>query len=177
MRTKASTIEQLLRTLPADRRETIAAIRKVILENIDTPFVEGVQNGAIGYVVPHSVFPAGYHCDPTQPLPFAGIAAQKHHIGLYLFCVYSDPEVEAWFRAAWLAAGKKLDMGKSCVRVRTLDDVPLEVIGKLFKRVKAKAFIAQYESSIPPTARKTRKKVTIGKPRARKRTSAKRTRA
>ena len=173
MHTKASTIKQLLRTLPTNRRKTIEAIRKVILDNLDTPFAEEVRNGAIGYVVPHSVFPAGYHCDPTQPLPFAGIAAQKHHIGLYLFCVYSDPKLEAWFRAAWLKAGKKLDMGKSCVRVKTLDDVPLEVVGTLFKRVKAKAFIAHYEASIPPSARRARKKATTEKPRPSKKTAAK----
>ena len=142
----------------------------VILENIDTPFAEVVQNSAIGYVVPHSVYPAGYHCDPSQPLPFAGIAAQKHHIGLYLFCVYADPTLEEWFRAAWLKAGKKLDMGKSCVRVKTLDDVPLDVVGKLFKRVKAKKFIALYEAAVPPSARKTAK---TENPTATKKTAAK----
>ena len=171
MRTNASTIKQFLDTLSPDRRATVEAIRRVILENIDTPFSEGVQNGAIGYAVPHSVYPAGYHCDPSQPLPFAGIAAQKNHIGLYLFCVYTDPKLEAWFRAAWLKAGKTLDMGKSCVRVKKLDDVPLDVVGQLFKRVKAKTFIAQYETSIPPSARNARKKATTGKPRARKKTT------
>ena len=157
MRINASTITQYLKALPADRRKTVEAMRDVILENIDTPFAEVVENGAIGYVVPHSVFPAGYHCDPSQPLPFAGIAAHKHHIGLYLFCVYTDPELEKWFRAAWLKAGKKLDMGKSCVRVKTLEDVPLDVVGKLFTRVKAKKFIAHYKASIPPSARRARK--------------------
>jgi len=119
-------------------------MRTVILENIDTPFAEVVQNSAIGYVVPHSVYPAGYHCDPSQPLPFAGIAAQKHHIGL--------------------------DMGKSGVRVKTLDDVPLDVVGKLFKRVKAKKFIALYEAAVPPSARKTAK---TENPTATKKTAAK----
>ena len=147
-------------------------MRTVILENIDTPLAEVVQNGAIGYVVPHSVYPAGYHCDPSQPLPFAGIAAQKHHIGLYLFCVYADPKLEAWFRAAWLKAGKKLDMGKSCVRVKTLDDVPLDVVGKLFKRVKAKKFIALYEAAVPPSARRARKKAKTENPTATKKTAA-----
>lgn len=165
---QASTIKQYLRKVPADRRKTIEALRKVILENIDAPFVEGVQDGAIGYWVPHSVYPAGYHCNPAQPLPFAGIASQKHHIGLYLFCVYSDPVQQAWFRAAWLKAGKKLDMGKSCVRFHTIEDVPLEVVGKLFKRVKAKKFIAQYEASRRASARKIRDK----KPSTEKRTRA-----
>ncbi len=177
MDTKASTIKQLLRALPADRRKTIEALREVILENIDTPFAEGVQNRAIAYFLPHAVYPAGYHCDPSQPLPFAGIAAQKHHIGLYLFCVYIDPGQEAWFRAAWLKAGKKLNMGKSCVRVKTLEDVPLEVVGKLFRRVKAKAFIAHYESSIPPSACRARKKATASQPKAGTKIAAKKKRA
>ena len=172
MQITASTIEQLLRALPADRRRTVEAIRNVILENIDAPFVEQVENGAIGYVVPHSVFPAGYHCNPAQPLPFAAIAAQKHHIGLYLFCVYSDPKLEKWFRATWLEAGKKLDMGKSCVRVKTLDDVPLDVVGTLFKRVKARTFIKRYEAAVPPSARRASTKTTPAKPRPRKRTAA-----
>ena len=172
MDTKASTIKRFLSTLPADRRRTIQAIRTVILENIDTPFAEGIQNGAIGYFLPHAVYPAGYHCDPSQPLPFAGIAAQKHHIALYLFCVYTDPQQEAWFRAAWLKAGKRLDMGKSCVRVKTLEDVPLEVVGRLFKRVQAKAFVAQYESSLPPSARRAREKATARRATAGKKTGA-----
>ena len=158
MQIKAATIEQYLGALPADRRETIEAIRAVILDNIDPAFAEGVQNGAIGYYLPHAAYPAGYHCDPRQPLPFAGIAAQKHHIGLYLFCVYTNPTHEVWFRAAWRKSGKKLDMGKSCVRVKTLADVPLDVIGKLFKRVKAEAFVANYEASLPASARKATKK-------------------
>jgi hypothetical protein len=147
MQATPTTVAQYLRSLPADRRRTIKAIRAVILDNIDGPFAEGIQGGSISYHVPHSVFPAGYHCNPEQPLPFAGIASQKHHIGLYLFCVYSDPTLEAWFREAWLETGQRLDMGKSCVRFKTLEHVPLEVVGELFRRVKAKAFIAQYQAS------------------------------
>ena len=165
MQIKASTMRQYLGMLPADRRRTIQSIREVILENLDTPFEEGIQGGVISYHVPHAVFPAGYHCNPEQPLPFAGIASQKHHIGLYLFCVYSNPKVEAWFRAAWLKSGKRLDMGKSCVRFRTVEDVPLDVIGKLFKRVKAKAFIAQYESSRALSVRRSRSKKSLGSAR------------
>ena len=158
MQIKASTVAQYLRKLPADRRQTIATVREVILKNIDTPFAEGMQGGMISYYVPHSVFPEGYHCNPEQPLPFAAIGAQEHHIGLYLFCVYCDPKQEAWFRAAWLKAGKRLDMGKSCVRVKTIEDVPLEVVAELFQRVKAKAFIAQYEASRPPRRSKRAQK-------------------
>jgi len=158
MQIKASTVAQYLRKLPAERRQTIAAIREVILENIDTPLAEGIQDGMISYYVPHSVFPDGYHCNPEKPLPFAAIGAQKRHIGLYLFCVYCDPKQEAWFRSAWLKAGKKLDMGKSCVRIKTLEDVPLEVVATLFRRAKAKKFIAQYEASRPTGRGKGAKK-------------------
>ena len=103
---------------------------------------------------------ARYHCDPEQPLPFAGIASQKNHIGLYLFCVYTDAKEEADFRKDWLASGKKLDMGKSCVRVKKLEDIPLDVVGRTFARITAKKFVASYEKSrsAAGSRRKTAKK-------------------
>jgi hypothetical protein len=106
-----------------------------------------MQYGMIGYYVPHSVFPAGYHCDPRQPLPFASIASQKSHMALYLMCVYGNEENEKWLRDEWAKSGKKLDMGKSCIRFKKLSDLPLDVIGKLFKRVPAKKYIEQYEAA------------------------------
>lgn len=144
---KPNTVEEYLEVLTSDRREALEAIRKTILKNIDAPFEEGIQYGMIGYYVPHSVFPDGYHCDPKLPLPFGSIASQKKHIGLYFFCVYMDEDLQKWFVDAWKKTGKKLDMGKSCVRVKTLEDIPLEVIAALFKRVKAKAFIKTYQAS------------------------------
>ncbi len=119
-----------------------------------------VQSGAIGYVVPHSVYPAGYHCDPKQPLPFAGLASQKNHMGIYLFCVYSGDDEQSKFREAWLKTGKKLDMGKSCVRFKKIDDVALDVIGKTIKRTTVKKFIAHYESALGQTGRPARKKTS-----------------
>jgi hypothetical protein len=122
-------------------------------------YEEGMQYGMIGYFVPHSVYPPGYHCDPKQPLPFACLASQKNYISVYLGCVYADPEHEAWFREAWAKTGKKLDMGKSCVRFRKLDDVPLNVIGQAIKRVSVKKFIERYESTIKEsTGRSARSK-------------------
>ena len=100
-----------------------------------------MQYGIIGYVVSHSIYSAGYHCDPKQPLPFAGLASQKNHMSIYLMCIYSDREQEAWFREAWAKTGKRLDMGKSCVRFKTIDDVPLKVIGQAINRVSVKKFI------------------------------------
>src|SRR5262245_42701874 len=113
---KAATVEEYLSGLAEDRREVLEAVRRVILANLDKDYEEGMQYGMIGYYVPHRVYPAGYHCDPKQPLPFAGLASQKNHMSLYLMCVYGESELSHWFRAAWARTGKKLDMGKSCVR-------------------------------------------------------------
>ena len=148
MQSKAKTVDQYLADLPDDRREALQRVRAVVLKNLPKGYEEGMQYGMIGYFVPHSVYPPGYHCDPRQPLPFAGLASQKHHMSIYLMCIYSDEEHKAWFREAWAASGKKLDMGKSCVRFKKLDDVPLKVIGEAIKRVPAKKFIDHYESVI-----------------------------
>lgn len=146
MQSKAKTVKEYLASLPADRREAIAAVRAVVLKSLPKGYEEGMQYGMIGYHVPHSVFPAGYHCDPEQPLPFAGLASQKNHMAIYLMCVYGDAEHEAWFRKAWSKTGKRLDMGKSCVRFKKLEDVALEVIGEAVRRVPVKKFVAHYES-------------------------------
>lgn len=145
MQSGASTVRQYLDGLPADRRQAIEAVRKVILKNLDRHYEEGIQYGMIGYYVPHRVYPAGYHCDPKQPLPFASIASQKNHMGIYLMCIYMDAGHQKWFREAWAKTGKKLDMGKSCVRFKKLEDVALDVLGEAVRRVPAKAYIAHYE--------------------------------
>jgi hypothetical protein len=149
MQSKAKTVEHYLAGLPADRREAIEAVRAVILGNLPKGYEEGMQYGMIGYFVPHSLYPPGYHCDPKQPLPFAGLASQKNHMSVYLMCIYGDAELEAWFRAAWAKTGKKLDMGKSCVRFKKIDDVPLKVIGQAVKRVPVKRLIDHYKSVRP----------------------------
>jgi hypothetical protein len=102
----------------------------------------------IGYVVPHSLYPAGYHCNPKLPLPLAILGSQKNHMALHLCGVYGNPEAESWFRKAWLASGKKLDMGKACVRFKKLEDVPLNVIGQVFKRTPVKKYIAAVEKAV-----------------------------
>ena len=161
MQSKARTVNEYLTDLPKDRRETLQAIRAVILKNLPKGYEEGMLYGAIAYFVPHSVYPPGYHCDPTKPLPFAGLASQKNYISMSLMCVYGDPEHETWFRMAWAKTGKKLNMGKSCVRFKKIDDVPLKVIGEAIKRVPAKKFIEYYESAIKP-AGKRRSKASKG---------------
>ena len=148
MQSKAATVEQYLAELPEDRRQALQAVRGVILENLPAGYAEGMQYGMIGYFVPHSVYPPGYHCDPRQPLPFACLASQKNYMSLYLGCAYGDSDFAAWFREAWTKAGKKLDMGKSCIRFKKVADLPLEVIGQAIKRVPTKKYIEYYESVI-----------------------------
>src|SRR5271165_4540072 len=130
MQSTATTVEQYLSGVPEDRRKAIEAVRRVILENLDKDYEEGIQYGMNGYYVPHRVYPAGYHCDPKQPLPFASLASQKNHMSLYLMCVYGDSDLSRWFRQAWADSGKKLDMGKSCVRFKKPEDLALDVIAE-----------------------------------------------
>jgi len=146
MQSDAKTVTQYLDGLPAGRRDALQAIRAVILNNLGTGYEEGMQYGMIGYFVPHSVYPAGYHCNPDQALPFAGLASQKNYMSIYLMCLYGDPEREEWFRTAWEKTGKKLNMGKSCLRFKKIENVPLDVIGEAIRRAPVKKFIKHYES-------------------------------
>ncbi len=153
----ASTVDQYLAALPPDRHAALQAVRTVVLESLPEGYEEGMQYDMIGYFVPHAIYPAGYHCDPKQPLPFASLASQKHHMAIYLMCIYNDQIHAAWFRKAWMKTGKKLDMGKSCVRFKKIEDVPLEVIGQAIKRVPVKKYIERYESVIRPLGKRAKK--------------------
>lgn len=155
MKSEAKTVKQYLASLPAERRTAIKAIRKVILANLDDGYEEGMQYGMIGYYVPHSIYPPGYHCDPAQPLCFAGLASQKNHMALYLMCIYSDAKLAVWFKAQWVKSGKRLDMGKSCIRFKKLEDVPLDVIGKTIARVPVAQHIKFYESAMEANTKKS----------------------
>ncbi len=168
MQSKARTVIAYLAELPADRRKAIETVRKVILKNLDGDFREGMSYGMIGYYVPHAVYPPGYHCDPTKGLPFAGLASQKNYMSVYLMSAYGD---ESWLRNAWENTGRKLDMGKCCIRFKKVDDLALDVIGEAIRRMPVKKFIAYYESAI----RTMNKKASGRKPAARK-TVAKRAR-
>ena len=147
MQSKAKTVQQYLAELPDDRRGALRAVRSVIRKNLPKGYAEGMQYGMIGYFVPHRVYPPGYHCDPTQPLPFAGLASQKNYMSIHLMCIYCDAEQQAWFREAWAQSGKKLDMGKSCVRFKKLEDLPLDLIGKAIARTSVDEFIGIYEAA------------------------------
>lgn len=145
MKIAASSVQDYLSKLPADRRAAIEAVRRTILKNLDSGYEEGLQYGMIGYYVPHRIFPAGYHCDPKQPLPFASIASQKNHMAVYLMCIYLDKPHGKWFIDAYARSGKKLDAGKSCIRFNKIDDLALDVIGEAVRRWPAKAYVDHYE--------------------------------
>lgn len=152
MQSKAITVEAYLAELSPERRSALESVRKVILANLDSEYEEGMQYGMVGYFVPHRIYPAGYHCDPSQPLPFVGLASQKNYMSVYLMCVYGNEELATWFQAEWTRTGKKLDMGKSCIRFKKTEDLALEVIGEAIQRVPARKFIAFYESAIASRA-------------------------
>ena len=164
VQSKATTVAGYLAELPADRRAAIEAVRKVILQNLDHEFEEGITYGMIGYYVPHRIYPAGYHCDPRQPLPFANLASQKNHMALYLMCVYGDSDQRKWFEAEWKKSGKKLDMGKSCVRFKKVEDLALDVIGETIRRVPARKYIAAIEKLLGSRTKGAAKKASVKKP-------------
>jgi hypothetical protein len=165
MQSKAQTVKEYLASLPEDRRAAIEAVREVILKNLDKKYQETMQYGMIGYSVPLSVYPPGYHCTPDTPLPFAGLASQKNYMSLYLMSLYcgcggtedAAAEHAAWFRDEWKKTGKKLDMGKSCIRFKKVEDLPLELIGKAVKRVPVKKYVAYVEAALA-ASKKARKK-------------------
>ena len=157
MATQATTPKEYLDALPPERRRAMAKIRATIRKNLPKGYKEDMQYGMIGYFVPHSAYPEGYHCDPTQPLPFLSIASQKNYMALHLFCIYLDPKAKASFIKAWKASGCKLDMGAACVRFKSIDDVPLDVVGDAVAAIPMDAFIKKYETTLPASVKKKRK--------------------
>ncbi|MCY2962966.1 MAG: DUF1801 domain-containing protein [Planctomycetota bacterium] len=163
MQSSASTVADYLASLPEDRRATISAIRDVILANLDSDFAEGMGYGMILYHVPHSVYPAGYHCKPSDPLPYIGLASQKNHLAIYMMSLYGDSDLLAWFTKEWKKTGKKLDMGKSCIRFKKLDGVALDVLGETIRRVPASEYIAKFEANLRGSGRDKSKSADAGK--------------
>lgn len=143
-RSSATTVEEYLDELPLDRRTVVTAVRNVILRYLPKGFRESMNWGMISYEIPLDRFPNTYN---KQPLSYAALAAQKNYFALYLMCVYQDPIQAAWLKKEFKKAGKKLDMGKSCVRFRRLEDLPLPVIGKVVASTSPAEFIARYEAS------------------------------
>lgn len=148
MPSKATTTEDYLESLPEERKNIITQLRKTILKNLPKGFKETMSSGMLAYVVPHELYPAGYHCDPKQALPFIYLASQKNHIALYHMGLYGGQHLE-WFQKEWKKhSDKKLDMGKSCIRFKKPEDIPLDLIGELCTKITPKEWIAYYEKTI-----------------------------
>jgi len=149
MQSKAATVEQYIDALPHNRKDVVTQLRKVIKKNLPTGFKECMNYGMIGYVVPHTLYPAGYHCSPKDPLPFMNIASQKNFVAVYSMGIYANPALLKWFVDAYAKAGVgKLDMGKSCIRFKKMDKVPYELIAELASKVTAQEWIALYEKTM-----------------------------
>jgi len=143
----ASTVAQYLAALPADRRAAISDVRKVINENLPDGYEEGMQFGMIGWYVPLSLYPAGYGENPKVPLPLVALGSQKSGMVLHCVFLYLDPALSTWFVNEYKKSGKKLDMGKGCVRFKKLDDLALDLVGRTVASVPVKEHIANYRSA------------------------------
>lgn len=149
MQSKATTVNAYITEMTVERQAAFKKLRAVIKKNLSPEFKEVMGYGMLGYSVPHSVYPAGYHCDPKLPLPFMGLASQKHFIAVYHMGVYASPELLKWFTIAHAkASSKKLDMGKSCIRYKKPEDIPFELIGELAAKMSAEEWIALYEKKL-----------------------------
>lgn len=154
MTSDAKTPAAYLESLPEERRAALSRVRSVIRKNLPKGYSEQMQYGMIGWVVPHKLYPGGYHCDPKQPLPYVHLASQKNHMALYAMAVYLQPQMGVWLRERFAQAGKRLDMGKSCIRFRKLEDVPLDVIGELVAKVPVADYLMHYEDALKAPKRK-----------------------
>lgn len=148
MQINTDTPDQYVAQLPDDRKEAINALRQTIQENLPPGFEEAMSYGMIGYVVPHSLYPAGYHCDPKLPLPFLSIASQKNFVAVYHMGMYADPVLLDWFTTEYAKRVKgKLDMGKSCVRFKKPQEIPVGLIGELASKMTVEDWIALYKKA------------------------------
>jgi uncharacterized protein YdhG (YjbR/CyaY superfamily) len=148
MQSKSNIVAEYVKELPADRQQTIEQLRTVIKKNLPKGFKEEMNYGMIGYVIPHSLYPAGYHCKPTDPLPFMNIASQKNFIAVYHMGLYADPILMKWFMTEYPKhSTQKLDMGKSCIRFKKPDQIPFKLIGELTSKMNPAQWIALYEKA------------------------------
>lgn len=157
MQSKATTVDQYIAEIPAERQKAMQELRKVIKKNLSKGFQESMNYGMIGYVVPHSKYPNGYHCNPKDPLPFMNVASQKNSINIYHMGVYADPKLLKWFQEAHAkASSKKLDMGKSCIRYKKPEDIPVKLIGELAAKMSMEEWIEKYETMLKGNNKKTK---------------------
>lgn len=149
MKADGNTVEEILANVPDDRKQPFNKLHEVIVKNLPKGFVAAISYGGLGYVVPHTIYPDGYHCKPSEPLPFAGIASQKHSINFYHMGIYSDPKLMKWFVTEYPKHSKqKPDMGKSCIRFKKFDDIPYKLIGELMKKMSVKDWILLYKTKL-----------------------------
>ncbi|AKA35294.1 DUF1801 domain-containing protein [Flagellimonas lutaonensis] len=145
----AKTVEEYISKVPEDRKEAISRLRQTVKENLPKGFEECISYKMIGYVVPHSIYAPGYHCDPKLPLPFLNIASQKNFVALYHAGIYADKKLHDWFVAEYPEHAKtKLDMGKSCIRFKKMDDIPYGLIAKLCQKITVEDWVALYEKNV-----------------------------
>ncbi len=149
MQSKAQSVEEYLEQVADDKKATFMALRNIIKQNIPKGFDERMSYGMLGYVVPHDIFPSGYHCDPKLPLPFVNLAAQKNFIAIYHMGIYANPKLMEWFTTEHAKrSSKKLDMGKSCIRYKKPEDIPVDLIGELMSKMSVQDWIEVYTSML-----------------------------
>ncbi|WP_040252451.1 DUF1801 domain-containing protein [Psychroserpens mesophilus] len=149
MQYKATTPEDYIKQVPEERQDALKKLRKVIHDNLPKGFEEGIQYGMIGYYVPHSIYPDGYHCDPKIPLPFMSFASQKNSVNLYHSGIYAIPKIHDWFVNEYPKhSSRKLDMGKSCIRFKKVDEIPFDLIADLCKKLTPEEWIDVYETAL-----------------------------
>ncbi len=152
MQSNATTVEAYMASLPQDRQEAISKIRQAILKNLPKGFVEQMSYGMIGYVVPHSLYPAGYHCTPALPLPYMNVASQKKFIAVYHMGIYANTQLLKWFTNEYSKrVSGKLDMGKSCIRFKKPANIPFDLIGELAGKLTVTEWIKLYEKNFTST--------------------------
>ena len=149
MQYKANSPEEYINQAPEERKEILQKLQKIINQNLPKGFEEGIQYGMIAYYVPHEIYPNGYHCNPKEPLPFLSFASQKNSVNLYHSGIYAIPEIHDWFVGEYPKHCKrKLDMGKSCIRFKKMEEIPFELIGKLCTKLTVNQWIKTYETAI-----------------------------
>lgn len=149
MQSKAETVKEYLESVPEERQKQFKKLRSVIKKNLPKGYKECISYGMIGYVVPHKIYPDGYHCKPELPLPFVNLASQKNFIAVYHSGIYADPKLMKWFTTEFPKhSDRKLDMGKSCIRFKKIEDIPMELIGELMTKMTVEDWVKLYEKNV-----------------------------
>lgn len=149
MKAEGTTVEEILLHIPVERAAAFRKLHQTIVDHLPEGFEAAISYGGLGYVVPHRLYPAGYHCKPAEALPFAGLASQKNSVNFYHMGIYSDPDLLAWFVAEYPKYCKrKLDMGKSCIRFKNMEEIPYALIGELMQKMSVQQWVDLYESKL-----------------------------